>query len=1057
MGEDKTYTHQTEGDPAQAAPDDATAVAAPVFTRPDSGLRPRDTSLPERIARYETISKLGEGSFGLVLKSHDPNLDRAVAVKIQKFSALASRQTVDRFLREARAAAQLRHPNIVPVFEYGQFADNHFIVYQFIEGKTLKEWTVENKPTIAQKALMTAKIADALDYAHVSGIVHRDIKPANILVDDHGEPHIADFGCAKREQADVTHTVEGSLMGTPAYMSPEAAAGQSHTADGRTDIWSLGVMFYEMLAGERPFRGKLTEIFHAIQNATVRSLRQFDSTIPVEFETICQKCLEKDPERRFQTGRELADDLRRWMQGLPILSRRTSVVRRTWMWAKRNPAVASLLTAVAVILLLASIVSTWFSYQLKSKQDDLLASQLVSLESASPASLKLIIDNLATLNASSKLNDLLATEKNRDKRARYQLAAYQAQRTAGRQDLKGIDEVAKFLPHAEPDELLAMVNVIKQDPAARGRVVTRLWESAKAEQSGERLRAGAALAQTDPESSNWSDPKYSGQVIGDLLSESSQQHRRELTDIFKPVRQSLEKGLLAIFNSQAQKTSRDRAADILSRLFADKFDVLCQLGFYAEPFQLKSLFDGLDPRDEPSARQHLIKERENLDESTNAEDRFRKETNIQLMLAILDSDEALTTELDYQTDPTLRTALIHSAASADVDQRRFRDILDVAIGELDTPNRPQPKQVSDHRLIAAIASLGEYGHHQINQNQRLDIKNQLLHLFQNHPHSGVHSMCRWLLHEWGFGDDLRQVLVNGDVQSDLPKPGFSWHEDPNGFCFALFGPDVTFQMGKPENRGEELENAIDRTETIPYRFGISTCEVQVGVFLDWEEWSIGEWIKMVEAASEGDPTPRPTEEMIMSRSRHRDARKIDQLDQPITSVSWDEATLFCHSFDRTASDDDDQTNVYKIVFGKRFEFSMVENSDSLDQPGHYRLPTATEWEYACRAGTTTRYFFGRQSQWMNHYGWNINNSNKQLHPVARLKPNDFGMFDMHGNATEWCHNRFVAKQGMREIRDQHYNEAPQDMRVYGRQDKGAWEAYASLGFRIARTYPPPSR
>ncbi len=195
----------------------------------------------------------------------------------------------------------------------------------------------------------------------------------------------------------------------------------------------------------------------------------------------------------------------------------------------------------------------------------------------------------------------------------------------------------------------------------------------------------------------------------------------------------------------------------------------------------------------------------------------------------------------------------------------------------------------------------------------------------------------------------------------------------------------------------------------------------------------------------------------MSRSRHRDARKIDQLDQPITSVSWDEAALFCHTFDRTASDDDDQTKVYKIVFGKRFEFSMVENSDSLDQPGHYRLPTATEWEYACRAGTTTRYFFGRQSRWMNHYGWNINNSNKQLHPVARLKPNDFGMFDMHGNATEWCHNRFVAKQGMREIRDQHYNEAPQDMRVYGRQDKGAWEAYASLGFRIARTYPPPSR
>jgi serine/threonine protein kinase len=321
------------------------------------------------IGRFELLEQLGAGAMGEVWKAWDPRLQRPVAVKLPRAQALCDAD-LRRFLREGRAAAQLRHPQLASVHEVCREGDTAYIVADYVEGQNLRRHLQASKLSVNEPAKDSAKrrlkyavmaelcaeVAEALHHAHEQGIVHRDLKPANIIIDGAGRPHVIDFGLAKWSNDDRDLTLQGELLGTPAYMSPEQAGGDAASLDRRTDVYSLGVILYEMLTGECPFSGGQASVIHQILAADPAKPRNLNQKIPRDLETICIKALEKAPDRRYATMQEMAVDLHRFARGEPILARRTGPLERSWRWIRRRPGMGAAMLAIVLIVSISGMV-----------------------------------------------------------------------------------------------------------------------------------------------------------------------------------------------------------------------------------------------------------------------------------------------------------------------------------------------------------------------------------------------------------------------------------------------------------------------------------------------------------------------------------------------------------------------------------------------------------------------------------------------------------------------------------------------------------------------------
>jgi WD40 repeat protein/tRNA A-37 threonylcarbamoyl transferase component Bud32 len=303
---------------------------------------------------YELLSKLGQGGMGIVYKARDKKLNRVVALKLLLAGSHATSDQVERFQFEARAAAALDHPHIVPIYEIGAAEGKHFFALKYIAGESLAARLREGPLEMREAATMIRSIASAVHYAHEQGVVHRDLKPANILLTPEGEPCVTDFGLAKRIEMDSGLTATGLVLGTPSYMPPEQAAARTSEVDAVSDVYSLGGILYCMLTGRAPFHAaNVVETIKQVLEQEPARPRSINAAVDADLETICLKCLEKEKGRRYPSAAALAQELTRFLNGEAIHARRAGKLERAWRWCKRKPLYASV---VAMTFLLIGVL-----------------------------------------------------------------------------------------------------------------------------------------------------------------------------------------------------------------------------------------------------------------------------------------------------------------------------------------------------------------------------------------------------------------------------------------------------------------------------------------------------------------------------------------------------------------------------------------------------------------------------------------------------------------------------------------------------------------------------
>jgi len=323
---------------------------------PNGGGDPnRPSAMSMDFGDYELLEQIGRGGQGVVFRARQKSLNRTVALKVISLGQWASKAHLKRFRREAEAAAGLDHPAIVPIYEVGERDGSCYFSMKFVEGGQLDEVVRRSPMSIRQAVELIAKVARTVHYAHEHGILHRDIKPGNILLDEKGEPHLTDFGLARLIESESTVTRTMEVLGTPSYMAPEQAVGNNAAVNNTTDVYGLGAVLYQLLTGHPPFAGGTTyETIKLVLDTEPRQLRLLNPKIDRDLSTICLKCLEKDPKRRYSSALALGEDLERWLKHEPIRARHTRVFARGSKWMRRNPTSAVLVACVVALAAAAS-------------------------------------------------------------------------------------------------------------------------------------------------------------------------------------------------------------------------------------------------------------------------------------------------------------------------------------------------------------------------------------------------------------------------------------------------------------------------------------------------------------------------------------------------------------------------------------------------------------------------------------------------------------------------------------------------------------------------------
>ncbi|MHC1766717.1 MAG: WD40 repeat domain-containing serine/threonine protein kinase [Verrucomicrobiia bacterium] len=366
----------------------------------EASFGPLSGALPCRLGAYELIERIGQGGMGVVYKARQVSLERDVAVKLLSLAALGNQEALHRFRTEAVTAGSLQHPNIVAVHEVGLAEGQHYLVMDYVPGPTLADMSRKGPLPARQAAQYLRTIAEAVHFAHERGILHRDLKPSNVLIDPNDQPRVTDFGLAKRLDTGSEFTLSGQVLGSPAFIPPEQASGRWGRVGRRSDVYALGAILYQLLTGRPPFVGEAAaDTLRQVLNDEPLGPRLLNPAVPLDLETICLKCLDKEPDRRYATAQAMAEELGRFLERRPIMARRLGLVGKVWRWCRRKPVLAGLIAGLALAIVggLAGILG-----QLRRTH----AAELTALGHAYAADMNVVQQALADLDL-GRARDLL--------------------------------------------------------------------------------------------------------------------------------------------------------------------------------------------------------------------------------------------------------------------------------------------------------------------------------------------------------------------------------------------------------------------------------------------------------------------------------------------------------------------------------------------------------------------------------------------------------------------------------------------------------------------------
>ncbi|MCE9566703.1 MAG: protein kinase [Planctomycetes bacterium] len=909
------------------------------------------------IPGYQLLGELGRGGMGVVYRAWQVRLNRPTALKMLLGGQFSDTVAQVRFLVEAEVVAQVQHPNVVQVFEFGQADGQPFFALEFIDGGTLGgKLQAAGRFTAKDAAEMVAKLADGIAAAHAKGIVHRDLKPANVLIDQHGEPKITDFGLAKVGNSEMT--ASGAIMGTPSYMSPEQAAGKTKDIGTTTDIFALGVILYELLAGKVPFKGD--SVMETIQQVLTRepaALRSVVPGLPRDLETICLKCLEKDTKKRYGTASELAADLRAYLDGRPIAARPVSSLERVWKWTKRNPGRAAAAVVTILVLVGAGIAANEVQKQRlaveKQRAADLRATRADSLvralSTANTPEVPRVIEELTEVQelARPKLVELAGQPIN-TKPGLHGLLALLADGP------ERVAELAAYLPVCQPDELMTIRQLLKPHAAS---VAPAMWATLYDEQAaaGKRVRAACALAGWSAEDERWPKvaPRLSEAVVratpaefvvwAEALEPVRAVVRPELASRYPVARDRIRSGKLLEADLGPEAAAFELTANLLARYTLESPE-LAEAAMTVEGRHYTQFAETINGKSRgaviPLLKAELAKSAlpawagtgeigwavaavagsapvANVLNSDAALDKLAKrQGNAAAVLLTLGEANSAWPLFAFPKngDASVRSYLLERLAAIGADPnvlvRRFYIETDVSAKR------------------ALLIALGDFPQELVPRAEREPLESRLLVLYRNDPDPGLHAAIDWLLrHKWGKAKDLAMIdtelaaearsrVAAAAVAGSTPilgATGKGWFVSGEGHTFALVRGPVEFTLGSPPTEpSRHIPSEAAHRKRIGRTFAIGTKEVTVEQFLRFKPDHF--WTKRY------SPDPNC----------------------PVISVTWYDCAEYCNWLSAREGLPRDEWCYEPNQDGKYAE-GMTMKVGHLSLAG-YRLPTEAEWE-----------------------------------------------------------------------------------------------------------------